>query len=101
MVHDADRRCHCSARHQPAPLELNRHHILPLADGGPDVDSNVVWLCPTAHVNVHELLRLFVVRKGALSWGFVTERYEQPVNRHAFEVAREGWRRMQAREAAR
>ena len=86
MSHDHAQRCACSADHRPAPLELHAHHIHPLYLGGPDVPDNKVWLCPTAHTNVHELLRL-MMRAGRLTWGEVTTTSEQPVSRYAFRLA--------------
>jgi len=38
-------------------LETERHHIQPLALGGPDVPGNIVNCCPTSHANIHVLLR--------------------------------------------
>ena len=66
--HDADQRCVCVADHNPNPMELNRHHVWPLAEGGPDTDDNVVWLCPTSHANVHELLRAWLRYEGRPPW---------------------------------
>ena len=48
--------CRCSTKHVPKPTVLDAHHIWPHAAGGPTVPANLVWLCPTAHRNVHELL---------------------------------------------
>lgn len=92
MSHDAGRSCRCQADHRPHPLELERHHIWPLGMGGPDVDANIEWLCPTAHTNVHEILRHFM-RSGLLTWGQVLALYDSPVSRVAYEVAVEGYRR--------
>lgn len=92
MGHDYGRTCQCMAEHRPAPLELNAHHIWPLGMGGPDVDSNVAWLCPTAHANVHELLRL-LMRDGSLTWRQALDLYPVPVSRYAFDLAHEGFRR--------
>lgn len=99
MTHDQGQRCACVAEHRPAPLELHRHHILPLAAGGADEPDNVVWLCPSGHVSTHELLRIIVARNGRLTWTEATGMYEQTVSRYAFALAHEGWRRMAARFA--
>jgi len=32
---------------------LETHHIVPLSDGGPDTDDNVVGLCPNHHREAH------------------------------------------------
>jgi len=61
--------------------------------GGPDIRPNLIWLCPTAHANVHEILRLLVKLKGDLSWGELGSMYDVPVSRYAFDVAVEGYRR--------
>lgn len=93
MSHDVEQHCDCMATHAPAPLELEYHHIWPLGMGGPDVASNKVWLCPTAHTNVHELLRLILRSGGTLTWRQVLDMYEQPVNRYAWAVAWDGYTR--------
>ncbi len=43
--------------HRPKPMELHRHHVWPLAEDGPDTAANLIWVCPTTHVSVHEYLR--------------------------------------------
>src|SRR5215217_4242255 len=92
--HDHGAICYCSKNHQPAPLELNRYHILPLENGGPNTADNVVWNCPTTHVNVHEILRLLIKFDDWLSYDIVNRMYDQPFNRYAYEVAAEGYRRI-------
>lgn len=56
-----ERRCVCVHTHAPQvdPLELQRHHVWPKSKGGPDVATNLRWLCPSTHVQVHRLWRLF------------------------------------------
>lgn len=66
--HDTGQKCICVANHNPNPMELNRHHIWPLGMGGPDTEENTVWLCPTAHANVHELLRAYIRYEGSPPW---------------------------------
>lgn len=51
-------KCHCVKHHVPKSMQLHRHHIWPKAEGGPNTADNLIWLCPTAHVNVHEYLDL-------------------------------------------
>lgn len=99
MSHDQGGHCHCSSEHRPAPLELNWHHIRPKEFGGEDTpdgvpDRNGVWICPTTHANVHELLRLIRKRQGALTWADVTAMYDVPVNRYTWLLAWEGYRRI-------
>lgn len=68
MGHDQGQTCVCVADHRPSPQELHRHHVWPLAEGGPDTEDNLVWLCPTSHVNVHELLRPWQANEGEPPW---------------------------------
>ncbi len=68
MSHDTDKICICVANHNPNPMELHRHHIRPLANGGAESDENTIWLCPTAHVNVHELMRHWFKVSGRPDW---------------------------------
>lgn len=96
MGHDTGKTCRCIATHRPAPLELEKHHIWPLGMGGPDTADNIEWLCPTTHTNAHELLRAMVKIQQILPFQHFVDLYEQPVSRHAYEVACEGFRRWQA-----
>ena len=85
MSHDTGMTCLCVSDHRPAPLELHKHHLFPVYLGGDD-NGELVWLCPTAHVNVHELLRL-MLRDGGLSWAQAGDLYAQPVSRYAYALA--------------
>lgn len=90
MSHDTGAVCRCAAEHRPPVLEYQRHHVLPLAMGGPDTPENVVWLCPTAHVNVHEILRL-LLRDGPLTATEIGDALaDRPVSRYATAIARDG-----------
>ncbi len=95
MGHDHGRRCPCVADHRPVVNELNRHHIVPLYAGGPDVEANVAWICPTAHVSVHELLRAWDAHDGEPPWS-VRARF----NRHVRVLAEQGWHGIRALGAA-
>jgi hypothetical protein len=61
--------------------------------GGPDVVENQVFICPTAHTNVHAILRLMVGGGREWSWDEVTDHFPMPVSRYAFALAVEGFRR--------
>lgn len=61
--------------------------------GGPDVAANIVWVCPTTHTNIHEILREIERRQGALTWGEALAWWPLPVSRYAFTLAHEGYRR--------
>jgi hypothetical protein len=60
--------CNCVTKHVPKALELHKHHVWPLGEGGPDVRSNLVILCPTTHSNVHRLWRLYEENDGRPPW---------------------------------
>lgn len=91
--HDHGHHCRCMATHRPQYLELNRHHVWPLGMGGPDIDENIEWLCPTAHYNVHELLRAMVKEDRVISHYEFTQRYEVTVSTYAQEIAALGFER--------
>lgn len=90
MAHDDGRRCLCVSEHRPAPLELDRHHVWPLALGGPDTDENILWCCPNCHRNTHEVLRL-LIRGGRLTYSQVAAVQPQPVSRYAYALAVRGY----------
>lgn len=89
MGHDTGRRCACVAVHRPQPLELERHHVLPLYLGGADIDENIAWVCPSTHTNVHEVLRRFM-RDGSLTWGPALALWPG-LNRYAHDLAVRGY----------
>lgn len=91
MGHDHGRTCVCVADHRPRPAELNRHHIVPLYAGGPDVETNIAWVCPTTHVSTHELLREWERHDGEPPWA--VRRSFNPFTR---ALAERGWRGIQA-----
>lgn len=83
--HDAGRECVCVTEHRPAPDELHAHHVWPISEGGSE-DGELLWLCPTMHVNVHELWRVFQRHEGRPPWD-VLRRY----SRYCRSVVRHGW----------
>lgn len=60
--------CQCVGKHIPKPMELHQHHVWPISEGGPDIKSNLVLLCPSTHANVHRLWRLYEEFEGRPSW---------------------------------
>lgn len=63
-----ERKCVCVNKHVPEPRELHRHHVWPLGEGGPDKSSNLRWLCPSTHSNVHRLWREWDAAGGQPPW---------------------------------
>lgn len=96
MAHDTDQHCHCVSEHKPTPLELTAHHIWPMGMGGPDKPDNIVWVCPSTHYNIHELLRTMVKQNAHLPFSYFTDRYDVPVSRYAYKVALDGYNRWKA-----
>lgn len=94
--HDEGAVCLCVKDHRPAALELNSHHVWPLEFDGPNIPANRVWLCPNAHANTHELLRLMLKAGRTLSNRELDDLETRPVNRYSAELARLGWRRITA-----
>ncbi len=97
MSHDADQVCRCQSVHRPAPLELHAHHVLPLSLGGSEAEENVVYVCPTTHQNIHELMRLMFRAGFSIPTSELDESYDVPVNRYAAELARRGYEAAAAR----
>lgn len=79
---------HCVVHgyHWPTPLRTVRHHILPEAEGGKAVETNLVKTCDTGHYNIHDLLDLLLAGKPILHLGTRRER----------EIATEGYKRIMA-----
>lgn len=88
--HDHGQHCRCIRNHDPFPLELNHHHVWPLYLGGPDTKDNMVWLCPTGHTNVHEMIRL-MLKYGRLTFTEMGQHYVIPVNRYLYAIAVRGY----------
>jgi hypothetical protein len=87
-AHDMGQTCRCVLHHNPNPMELHRHHVLPLAWGGQATPDNEVWLCPTSHANVHELLRAHERYEGAVPWA-IRKRFSIYIR----SLAADGWKR--------
>lgn len=91
MSHDDGATCLCMVEHRPAPLEYVEHHVVPTYLGGPDTPENRVWLCPTTHYNVHELLREFLRQSRVLTFRECSRAWGPPVSEYAWQIARRGY----------
>lgn len=89
MAHDEGARCMCVTEHRPTYDELHRHHVWPLGKGGPDVEENLLWLCPTQHVNVHELWRHWERYGGEPPWEI-----RRQYSHYCRSVVADGWQQM-------
>lgn len=56
--------CQVHKQHIPSPHVNHRHHVWPKGDGGPDIQDNIIAVCPTGHYNVHDLLAHFKMLMG-------------------------------------
>ena len=90
MSHDHEAKCLCAREHRPDPMEYVEHHVWPKGMGGPDTPDNLVWLCPTTHLNVHEILRR-MMKQGPLSLAVLRGVEPRRVNRYAWYIARQGY----------
>lgn len=59
--------CLIHNRHRPTSHINHRHHVWPLASGGPTTADNIVVVCPTGHSNIHHLLQLLERGNGVLA----------------------------------
>lgn len=84
--HDEGRVCLCVKTHSPEPEELARHRILPGEFGGTYAEENVAWLCPTAHVNLHERLRSLMATGTQAPYG---NRYVRALALKAYDLIEE------------
>lgn len=89
MSHAGDTPCPCVSSHSPEPSDVEIHHIVPMAWGGPDVASNRINVCGNAHNNVHALLRAYSRANGTPSWE-VRRRFS-PFTRSLAARGWEGW----------
>lgn len=79
--------CGCLGDHRPTSWINHRHHVVPLAWGGPNTQDNLVTLCPTGHAVVHVLLDRWK-RDGAVAG-------PGRMNSWLYAVALDGWTRWQ------
>jgi hypothetical protein len=86
-----ERKCLCVKLHNPTPRELHRHHVWPLAEGGPDMPGNLRWLCPSQHSNVHRLWREYQKARAMPDWEILRQ-----YNRYARAIVAEGWAQARA-----
>jgi hypothetical protein len=87
-----DTTCQVHRHRELVPIE--RHHIWPLGDGGPDVESNKVTVCANGHYSIHSLIDLMRKAGGRVPWT-VRRRYGGGVRRYA----QQGYDAIQTRAA--
>jgi hypothetical protein len=99
MAHDANQTCRCVPNHRPPYLELSEHHLLPLYLGSSE-DSETVFICPTTHASVHELLRTMLRAGRVMTYRECQDWSPRPVARYAYALAVEGYRRYVAQSSS-
>lgn len=87
-----DRVCGCCVTHTPTPRELHRHHVWPTGEGGPNTRTNLRWLCPTTHSNVHKLWREYDAHGGTPPYAVrrLYSRYQQSLVAEGWALAHPG-----------
>lgn len=81
--------CLLHRKHMPESHINHRHHVYPLGEGGPDIEDNIVVVCPTGHVNVHDLLLHYKMYQGNPPY-IIVRRYALKER----EIAQLGWDRI-------
>lgn len=61
-------------KHIPESHINHRHHVYTLGDGGPDIEDNIVVVCPTGHSNIHDLLSHYRMLQGRVPYA-INRRY--------------------------
>jgi rhodanese-related sulfurtransferase len=50
----------CAVHRHRELVPIERHHIHPLGEGGPDVEANKVTVCANGHMSIHAYLTLLL-----------------------------------------
>jgi len=58
--------CEVHKHRELVPIE--RHHVWPLGQGGPNVEANKVTVCANGHYSIHALLDLLLKGRGKVPW---------------------------------
>ncbi len=63
--------CQQHSKHFPKVQLTHRHHVWPLGLGGPDIEDNIVIICPTGHTNVHRLIDEYKAMNGNVPYSVI------------------------------
>lgn len=83
------RTCSVTRYHRPRPVQIDHHHVWPIAEGGPNVAANRVDACPSCHTSIHALLREYDRLRYTPPW-LTRRKYPRGVQR----LAALGWDRI-------
>lgn len=78
--------CTCVKDHNPNPMVIETHHVVPLSWGGLRETQNQVQVCPSTHYNIHHLLNEYVHTQGNPRWDVLRH-----FGKMARDLARQGW----------
>lgn len=68
QIRQTSQSCQVHKKHLPNSHINHRHHIYPLGHGGPDIEDNIVIVCPTGHSNIHDLLNTYLMLMGRVPY---------------------------------
>jgi rhodanese-related sulfurtransferase len=58
----------CAVHRHRELVPIERHHIHPLGEGGPDIEANKVTVCANGHMSIHALLTRLLKGNGVVAW---------------------------------
>lgn len=85
----------CAVHRHRELVPIERHHVWPLGEGGPDAPTNRIVVCANGHYSIHALLDLLLKNRGQLPWT-VRRQYGPRVRQYA----RAGYEQITAHEGA-
>lgn len=68
----------CAVHRHRDLVPIERHHVWPLGEGGPDTKDNIVVVCSNGHELIHHYIRELLKHKGSPPWE-VSIRYGRKV----------------------
>lgn len=63
--------CQLHQKHTPESHINHRHHVWSKGDGGPDIEDNIIVVCPTGHYNTHDLLNHYRMLMGNVPYSIL------------------------------
>lgn len=74
--------CQVHKKHMPETHINHRHHVYPLGEGGPDILDNIIIVCATGHMNIHDLLSHYKMLQGKVPYS-ILRRYALEERKYA------------------
>jgi hypothetical protein len=63
--------CQIHNQHVPNSHVNHRHHVWPLGHGGPNIEDNIIAVCPTGHYSIHDLLSHYLMLMGNVPYSIL------------------------------